>query len=50
MPIKTADGTVLGTFGTYFRERRSPMAEELKSVAVLAVAAGLVLEGQAKRT
>ena len=50
MPIKTADGTVLGTLGTYFRERRSPTPEELKSVAVLAAAAGLVLAGQAKRT
>ena len=50
MPIKTADGTVLGTLGTYFRERRSPTPEELKSVAMLAAAAGLVLAGQAKRT
>ena len=50
MPIKTADGTVLGTLGTYFRERRSPTPEELKSVAVLAAAAGLVLAGQNKRT
>jgi len=49
MPIKTADGTVLGTLGTYFRERRSPTPEELKSVAVLAAAAGLVLAGQDKR-
>jgi GAF domain-containing protein len=50
MPIKTADGTVLGTLGTYFRERRSPTPEELKSVDVLAAAAGLVLAGQDKRT
>jgi GAF domain-containing protein len=49
MPIKTADGTVLGTLGTYFRERRSPTPGELKSVAVLAAAAGLVLAGQGKR-
>jgi hypothetical protein len=49
MPIKTADGTVLGTLGTYFRERRSPTPEELRSVAVLAAAAGLVLAGQDKR-
>jgi GAF domain-containing protein len=50
IPIKTADGTVLGTFGTYFRERRSPTPEELTSVAVLAAAASLVLAGQDKRT
>jgi len=43
MPIKTADGKVLGTLGTYFRERRSPTAEELKNVHVLANAAALVL-------
>src|SRR6185503_3921638 len=50
MPIKTADGKVLGTLGTYFRERRSPTPEELTSVAVLAAAAGIVLAGQEKRT
>ncbi len=50
MPIKTADGTVLGTLGTYFRKRRSPTPEELQSVAVLAAAAGLVLARQVKRT
>jgi len=43
MPIKSAQGKVLGTLGTYFRERRSPEPEELKSVEVLAAAAGLVL-------
>jgi GAF domain-containing protein len=50
MPIKTAGGTVLGTLGTYLRERRSPTPEELESVAVLAAAAGLVLAGQDQRT
>ena len=50
MPIKTADGTVVGTFGTYFRGRRSPTPDELTSVAVLAKAAGLVLAGQDTRT
>ncbi|HEY6464764.1 MAG TPA: GAF domain-containing protein [Candidatus Acidoferrales bacterium] len=43
MPIKDTDGTVLGTLGTYFRECRSPGAEELQSVESLAGAAGLVL-------
>ncbi len=43
MPIKAANGKVLGTLGTYFRERRSPAPEELKGVEVLATAAALVL-------
>lgn len=43
MPIKSAEGKVLGTFGTYFRERRSPTPEEVKNVEVLASAASLVL-------
>jgi GAF domain-containing protein len=49
MPIKAADGKVLGTLGTYFRRRRSPTAEEMKSVEVLASAAGLVLAKDQKR-
>ena len=43
MPIKSADGRVLGTLGTYFRRKRAPTAEEMESVEVLARAAGLVL-------
>ena len=42
MPIKAADGKVLGTLGTYFRERRSPSAQELSDIKVLASAASLV--------
>jgi hypothetical protein len=45
MPIKTADGTVLGTFGTYYRDRRTPTPEEVRDVACLAAAAALVLAG-----
>ena len=41
MPIKSPDGVVLGTFGTYFRNRRSPTPEEQKSVKLLATAAAL---------
>ncbi|HKU26914.1 MAG TPA: GAF domain-containing protein [Candidatus Sulfotelmatobacter sp.] len=44
MPIKGSDGRVLGTLGTYFRERRSPSTAEVKSVEVLVATAGLVLE------
>jgi hypothetical protein len=43
MPIKGGDGEVLGTLGTYFREQGSPTTEELKSIGLLAAAAGLVM-------
>jgi GAF domain-containing protein len=43
MPIKSSDGTVLGTFGTYYRDCRSPTPEEQAGVKVLAAAAALVL-------
>ena len=43
MPIQAEDGRVLGTFGTYFRERRTPTAEERSGVARLARAAARVL-------
>lgn len=43
MPIKSPEGAVLGTFGTYFRDRRHPSAEEYKGVELLAAAAALVL-------
>ena len=44
MPIKSLDGCVLGTLGTYFREKREPGAEEREAIGVLAAAAGMVLE------
>jgi GAF domain-containing protein len=43
VPIKTPDGRVLGTFGTYFRDRRSPTPEERSGVEFLANTAALVL-------
>ena len=45
MPIKGVNGKVLGTLGTYFRERRSPTPSEVKSIEILVAAAGLILEG-----
>jgi GAF domain-containing protein len=48
MPIKGGDGKVLGTLGTYFRERRSPVPEEVENVGLLADAAGLVLSNLRK--
>ena len=43
MPIKTEDGKVVGTFGTYFREKRTPSAEERNGVAALVEAAALAI-------
>ena len=43
MPIKRADGTVLGTFGTYFRDCREPRKEEVDAVKKLAGAAAEVI-------
>ena len=43
IPIKNAAGKVLGTFGTYFRERRQPTQSEIEAVGVLADAAARVL-------
>lgn len=35
-PIKTNDGKILGTFGTYFRTNREPSQQEISSVQLLA--------------
>jgi GAF domain-containing protein len=43
VPIKSADGTVLGTFGTYFTVQRCPTADEQSGVEQLAAAAAVVL-------
>ena len=42
-PICSADGQVLGTFGTYFRDKRVPTADERSGVERLAAAAAHVL-------
>ena len=44
MPIKGRDGRVLGTFGTYFRERREPTESEREVIGVLASTAAEVLQ------
>src|SRR5687768_16998653 len=46
MPIKSPDGRVLGTFGTYFRDRREPTAHEREAIARLATAAALALDAR----
>ena len=43
MPIKSSDGRVLGTIGTYFRDQRAPTLAELRGVELLADAAGALL-------
>ena len=43
MPIKSPDGAVLGTFGTYFRDRRSPTPKSRSGVERLAAVAALAL-------
>ena len=43
VPIKAADGTVIGTFGTYYRNRRLPSVRERHGVERLAEAAAQVL-------
>jgi hypothetical protein len=43
LPIKSPDGKVLGTFGTYYRTHRSPTPQECKGVELLAAAAAFAL-------
>lgn len=50
MPIKSADGRVLGTFGTYFREHREPTPDEREAVAMLAAAAARAIEAASHAT
>lgn len=43
VPIKTKDGVVLGTFGTYFRQKMPPQQKHIDAVSSLAVIAAEVL-------
>lgn len=43
LPIKSIDGRILGTFGTYFRRPRVPTPFEQKCMHYLAEAAALIL-------
>ena len=43
-PIRARDGSVLGTFGTYFREMREPTSTEREVVAVLSHTAAIAIE------
>jgi len=44
MPIKAADGTVLGTFAVYYAEPRSPSASDIEAIAVIAQTTALAIE------
>ena len=46
MPIKNWRGRVLGTFGTYYPERRSPSAREMSAVARLVALAARALDAR----
>jgi GAF domain-containing protein len=46
-PIKAPDGRVIGTFGTYYRDRREPTAAEREAVLALATAAALAMSRSA---
>jgi len=50
MPIKSAQGKVLGTFGTYFREHRLPTDEEQSAVRFLVEIASAAITSSASRT
>ncbi len=43
-PIIDQDGRVIGTFGTYFREKREPTELERQTVGILAKTAALAIE------
>ncbi len=44
LPIMAADKRVLGTFGTYFREKREPTSLERQTVEILAKTVALAIE------
>jgi len=46
-PIKSPDGRVLGTLGTYFRQRREPTPQELETGALLAAVAAEAITADA---
>lgn len=46
MPILSAEGQILGTFGTYFRESRAPSHDEREVVELLAHTAAIAIERQ----
>ena len=48
MPLTTEGGRVVGTFGTYFREKRQPTEQELADVAALAPVAARAIAARTR--
>lgn len=46
MPIKSESGCVLGTMGTYFRDRRTPTAKEREAMRAFTAAAARALQAR----
>ncbi|WP_295475196.1 PAS domain-containing protein [uncultured Pseudomonas sp.] len=44
MPIRAADGAILGTFAVYYGEPRSPTQGDIEAIAVIAQTAALAIE------
>lgn len=44
VPIRSADGSVVGTFANYYREPRSPSPEEVAAINILAQTTGVAVE------
>jgi PAS domain S-box-containing protein len=44
MPIKAADGTVLGTFAVYYSEPRAPTPSDIEAISLIAQTAALAIE------
>ncbi len=44
MPIKGADGTVLGTFAVYYGEPRAPTSSDIEAISFIARTAALAIE------
>ena len=49
-PIRARDGSVIGTFGTYFRDVREPTPTEREVVAVLSHTAAIAIERERSET
>jgi GAF domain-containing protein len=45
MPIKDENGRVIGTFGTYYRNRRSPSNSEVEGLKLLSAVAARAIKG-----
>ncbi len=48
-PILASDGSVLGTFGVYYRESRTPQSPDLESLSKAANLAGIAIEREQER-